>query len=456
MLADEVFLETWHMEPVSSDDACCPGIKTPRILTKPDLVDRGAESGVMNVVHNLTYPLKKGYMIVRCRGQQEVTENLSLSEATSKERMFFEKHPYFRSLLEEGIATVPRLAERLTAELIVHIKKSLPLLEKQIRDSHQRVIEALRRCGTDIPMEEASKLSFLIEMIKAFNQDIEKLVEGEEAVKENETRLYNTVREEFKNWVPILVANIEKVKNFIHEEVEKYEKQYRGKELLGFNSYKTFEIIVHEYIQQLVDPALSMLHKVVEIVRQAFSDTAQKNFGEFFNLNQEVQKKIEDFKVIYAEKAQDIIHLQFKMEQMVFCQDNIYSVVLKNVREEVFNPLRNLSENSPLNSPASNNQSSLSSITEISVHLNAYFVETCKRLANQIPFIIQYFMLRENGNCLQKDMMHILQERDRYSWLLQEQSETATKRKFLKDKISRLTKARHALHTFSLEGSIVG
>lgn len=53
------------------------------------------------------------------------------------------------------------------------------------------------------------------------------------------------------------------VKNIIHEEVSKYENQYRGKELLGFVNYKTFETIVQQYIQQLVEPALSMLQKAV-------------------------------------------------------------------------------------------------------------------------------------------------------------------------------------------------
>lgn len=94
------------------------------ILTKPDLVDKGTEKMIVNVMQNLTYRLKKGYMIVRCRGQQEVTDRLSLAEATRKEMMFFQTHPYFRALLEEGKATVPRLAERLTIELITHISVS--------------------------------------------------------------------------------------------------------------------------------------------------------------------------------------------------------------------------------------------------------------------------------------------------------------------------------------------
>lgn len=53
------------------------------------------------------------------------------------------------------------------------------------------------------------------------------------------------------------------VKKVIHEEVSKYEKQYRGKELVGFVNYKTFETIVQQYMGQLVDPAIDMLQKAV-------------------------------------------------------------------------------------------------------------------------------------------------------------------------------------------------
>nr|XP_019601315.1 PREDICTED: interferon-induced GTP-binding protein Mx2 [Rhinolophus sinicus]XP_019601316.1 PREDICTED: interferon-induced GTP-binding protein Mx2 [Rhinolophus sinicus]XP_019601317.1 PREDICTED: interferon-induced GTP-binding protein Mx2 [Rhinolophus sinicus]XP_019601318.1 PREDICTED: interferon-induced GTP-binding protein Mx2 [Rhinolophus sinicus] len=425
------------------------GDRTIGILTKPDLVDKGTEKLVVNVVQNLTYRLKKGYMIVKCRGQQDITNKLSLAEATKKEMMFFQSHPYFRALLEEGKATVPRLAERLTSELILHINKSLPLLENQIRDCHQNATEELRQCGENVPTTDADKMFFLIEKVKVFNRDIEKLVQGEEIVKEKDTRLYNKLREEFKNWTLILADNTQQVKKVIHEEVSKYEKQYRGKELVGFVNYKTFETIVQLYMGQLVDPAIDMLQKAVEIVRQNFVDTAKKHFDEFTNLNQIAQNKIEDIKGKQMQTAENLIRLQFRMEQLVYCQDQIYSSVLRKVRNEVFNPLEKPLQNPLLKSSSSNDESSISSITEIGVHLNAYFLETSNRLANQIPFIIQYFVLQENGDQLGKAMMQILQEKEHYSWLLQEQSETANKRRFLKEKIYRLTQARRALCKFS-------
>ncbi|XP_054434503.1 interferon-induced GTP-binding protein Mx2 [Pteronotus mesoamericanus] len=412
------------------------GDRTIGILTKPDLVDKGAEKNVLNVVQNLTYSLKKGYMIVKCRGQQDITENLSLAEATKREMTFFQSHTYFRTLLQEGKATVSRLAERLTTELISHITKSLPLLENQIRVCLQSATEELQHCGESIPTNESDMMFFLIEKIKLFNQDIERLVEGEEVVKEEGTRLFNKLREEFKNWAHILDISTQNVSKIIREQVSIYEKQYRGKELHGFTSYKTFEMIVQQYIEQLVDPAVSMLRTVVEIVRQTFSDTVKYHFGEFFNLNQTAQSKVEDIKMKQLEEAENIIRLQFKMEKLVFCQDQIYSVVLQQKRAQAFNPLGNASQTQD---PAT------FALTEISMHLNTYFSETRNRLANQIPFIIQYFILQENGNCLQKTMLQILQEKERYSWLLQEQNDTAHKRRVLKEKIYRLTQARRAL-----------
>lgn len=81
--------------------------------------------------------------------------------------------------------------------------------------------------------------------------------------------------------------------------------------------------------------------------------------------------------------------------------------------------------------------------------LTLLFQETSQRLANQIPFIIQYFMLQDNSDCLQKAMMQLLYDKEHYSWMLQEQSETSTKRRFLKQKIYRLAQARQALFKFS-------
>lgn len=257
------------------------GDRTIGILTKPDLVDRGTEDKVVDVVRNLVYHLKKGYMIVKCRGQQDIQEQLSLTEALQNEQIFFKEHPHFRVLLEDGKATVPCLAERLTAELISHICKSLPLLENQIKESHQSASEELQKYGMDIPEDDSEKTFFLIEKINAFNQDITALVQGEENVAEGECRLFTRLRKEFLSWSKEIEKNFAKGYAVLYNEVWAFEKQYRGRELPGFVNYKTFENIIRRQIKTLEEPAIEMLHTVTEIVRAAFTSVSEKNFLSF-------------------------------------------------------------------------------------------------------------------------------------------------------------------------------
>lgn len=66
------------------------------ILTKPDLVDKGTEETVVRIMHNEVIPLTKGYMVVRCRGQREIMENVSPAEAIETENDFFENHAHFK------------------------------------------------------------------------------------------------------------------------------------------------------------------------------------------------------------------------------------------------------------------------------------------------------------------------------------------------------------------------
>uniref|UniRef100_A0A8C4RPJ8 Dynamin-type G domain-containing protein n=1 Tax=Erpetoichthys calabaricus TaxID=27687 RepID=A0A8C4RPJ8_ERPCA len=72
------------------------GQRTLGILTKPDLVDKGNEENIVDIVRNLVIEMKKGYMIVKCRSQQDIKEKRTLAEAIQKEYDFFDDHQYFR------------------------------------------------------------------------------------------------------------------------------------------------------------------------------------------------------------------------------------------------------------------------------------------------------------------------------------------------------------------------
>ncbi len=49
------------------------------MLTKLDLVDRGAEQKLLEVFENKRIPLKHGYLMVKCRSQEDIDNNIDLS-----------------------------------------------------------------------------------------------------------------------------------------------------------------------------------------------------------------------------------------------------------------------------------------------------------------------------------------------------------------------------------------
>uniref|UniRef100_A0A7M4FD82 Interferon-induced GTP-binding protein Mx1-like n=1 Tax=Crocodylus porosus TaxID=8502 RepID=A0A7M4FD82_CROPO len=424
------------------------GERTLGILTKPDLVDKGTEEAIVDIVRNLVIHLKKGYMVVKCRGQQDIQNNLSLDCAIQKERKFFQDHEYFSVLLDERKATIPLLAEKLTAELVFHIYKNIPRLEDQISEELQKSSQELRKYGKGTPRTDGEKLFFLIDKIKLFNQDIVNSAHGEEKVSGNESRLFTKVRKEFQKWGKALDESSVKVQKVIHHEVWRFESQYRGRELPGFINYRTFEDIVKQQIKELEEPAIEILKTVVEIVRQHFTVLAKAHFDDFYNLNRAAKDRIEDIREKQAEAAETMIRTQFKMEQMVYCQDNIYSEDLKSIREETAEQATDKKTMTPKSSKFNFGTTPLHnqySVKEMAYHLEAYFTGAGNRLSSQIPLIMQSFILQDYGDNLQNAMMQLLQEKAQLGFFLEERKEVADQRNFLTERIHRLTKARQHL-----------
>uniref|UniRef100_A0A8C0EQS2 MX dynamin like GTPase 1 n=1 Tax=Bubo bubo TaxID=30461 RepID=A0A8C0EQS2_BUBBB len=421
------------------------GERTLGILTKPDLVDRGTEETIINIIRNLVIPLKKGYMIVKCRGQQDIHNKLTLAAAIQQERKFFENHKHFSILMEEGRATVPQLAEKLTNELVRHIKKTLPTLENQIREVLQKTLQDLHKYRRGTPTTESEKLIFLTDLIKLFNQDISLAMRGEEQLFGNEIRLFAKIRREFRTWQVILLECAAKVKKNVPSKVWKYEDQYRGRELPAFTNYRTFEDVIKEQIIELEEPAIEILHSVIRLVEEKFVELTKRHFANFHHLNRAAKTRIEDIREKEAAVAERHIRTQFKMESIVYCQDDLYSNDLNSVKVENTTKAGNGKE-LPFGSVLNQEPSF---VQEMVSHTKAYFNGASKRLSNQIPLIILSSALHDFGDNLQTAMLHLLQEKDKLSQLLEEDSEAAKHRSYLSQRVNRLAKACQYLRDFT-------
>ncbi|TRY82563.1 hypothetical protein DNTS_030575 [Danionella cerebrum] len=422
------------------------GERTLGILTKPDLVDKGTEGTVVDIVHNEVIHLSKGYMIVRCRGQKEIMDQVTLNEATVTEKDFFRDHVHFRKLYEEGFATIPKLAEKLTIELVHHIQKSLPRLEEQIEAKLAETQKELEAYGTGPPSHPLERLSFLIDKVTAFNQDILNLVSGEE-VKATELLLFPDLREEFGKWNGVLDRSGDSFSRKIEREVDFYEAKYRGRELPGFINYKTFEGLVKEQVKLLEEPALKTLKTVSDAVRKRFIQLAQSNFVGFPNLLKVAKTKIETIKQQKESAAESMLRTQLQMELIVYSQDGTYSQSLKHAKDKLAEH-EGLEQNSYSFTSSDTLYGSQATLREMKLHLESYYMIASKRLADQIPMVIRYMLLQEAASELQRSMLQLLQDKDEVDNLLKEDFDIGQKRESLLSRQKRLMKASSLLVTF--------
>nr|Q5U752.1 RecName: Full=Interferon-induced GTP-binding protein Mx; AltName: Full=Interferon-inducible Mx protein [Solea senegalensis]AAV49303.1 interpheron-inducible Mx protein [Solea senegalensis]ACD93188.1 Mx protein [Solea senegalensis] len=422
------------------------GERTLGILTKPDLVDKGTEQMVIDILQNEVIHLKKGYMIVRCRGQQEIMQKVSLAEAIEREKAFFADHAHFCSLYDDGQATVPRLAEKLTLELVHHIEKSLPRLEEQIEEKLEQAQAELVRYGTGPPSDAAERLYFLIDKVTAFTQDTISLAAGEELRCGEKLNIFSALRREFDKWSIHLSHTGQKFNARIDKEVAIYEDKYRGRELPGFINYKTFEVMVKEQIKQLEEPAVKKLRDIADAVRKLFLQLAQCSFTGFPNLVKTAKAKIETIKLERESTAESMLRTQFKMEMIVYSQDRTYSNSLSDRKKEESEEEER--RKGPKLHKERNCMDNHATLQELMLHLKSYYNIASQRLADQVPMVIRYQMLQESAVQLQRQMMQMMQDKENMEFLLKEDLNIGCKRATLQSRIKRLMKARAYLMEF--------
>ncbi|XP_059402414.1 interferon-induced GTP-binding protein Mx2-like [Carassius carassius] len=404
------------------------GKRTVGILTKPDLIDRGTEKQILDIVQNKTIPLRKGYIMVKCRGQHQINENISLEEAAKEERDFFQKHDFFRCLLNEDKVTIKSLATKLTQHLVDHIKKSLPQLNEQIKKQLCDLRNELKECEAGPPQDPKGAKQFLTETIMKFIKQINSISAGELVIGEN---LFGQLRMEFKKWNDHLNNRKLSFNNSPEEEIT-FNQEFRGRELLGFSNYKMFEVVLQKHVATLKDPANHLLNVIKDIVIKQFTHVVNQCFQNYPVLLDITKDKIYNIQSVQQEKAEKRISEQFDMEDMIFTQDAIYLKSLKEITKDMFSE-----EQIPLFDKKCKYGEMLQAYYEIVVH----------RMADQLPMIITLFMLKQTAHHLSTEMVYLLDGAN-VSELLFEDSDVGRKRRDLHVRLERMKIGQEKISNF--------
>uniref|UniRef100_A0AAR2JSX0 Uncharacterized protein n=1 Tax=Pygocentrus nattereri TaxID=42514 RepID=A0AAR2JSX0_PYGNA len=377
------------------------GSRTLAILTKPDLIDKGAEEDVLKIVQGKVIPLSKGYIIVRCRGQKDINDMISLTEAMQVERDFFKSHTYFSSLLNEDKATTECLGRKLTGELVDHIKKSLPRLTDQVQSLLSQLQAELKTYYKGPPLDHKMMGPFLSQV---FSDRINELGRTGDAKHKN---IYGLLRPVFKQWDGYLrTSQLScKIKEAVEGMINKYDDLHRGRELLTFSDYSCLESLVKKQVNVLEEPRKQCEAKV--------------------------ETRIKEF---------------IRMEQLVFTQDSIFQHKLSNSKLSVQEDLRDEAFYDDDGIYSSSGCAALDTRKLIPEKIVLYYEIVYQRLSDYIPMLLLLFMLQDAAKMLRDQMMDLRDGAD-VAKLLTEGTERGHKRADLFQRLERLKAAQAKIYS---------
>jgi Dynamin central region/Dynamin family len=126
-----------------AEEADPQGVRTLGVLTKPDLVEAGTETDIIQLLEGKKKPLKLGYCMVRNRKQQEW--DLTSKERHGNEELFFKTGPF--NMIARDRAGVHALHQRLQKLLRDITRRAFPLVRRELDKKLEAATKALHDIG---------------------------------------------------------------------------------------------------------------------------------------------------------------------------------------------------------------------------------------------------------------------------------------------------------------------
>ncbi|KAK8250481.1 dynamin GTPase [Phyllosticta capitalensis] len=136
------------------------GQRTLGVLTKPDLVDKGAERTVIEMVEGRRYPLSLGWSLLRNQGQATIGD--PRWDRNAIEKSFFEVTSPWNGLPKDRVG-IDALRTKLQQILAAHIRREFPKVKAEVNKKLKECAKALEQLGPkrDTASEQAK---FLIDV----------------------------------------------------------------------------------------------------------------------------------------------------------------------------------------------------------------------------------------------------------------------------------------------------
>ncbi|KAI9656010.1 MAG: hypothetical protein M1821_005071 [Bathelium mastoideum] len=142
------------------------GHRTIGVFTKPDLVDRGAEASVIDLLHGKGLNGKLGWSVVRNPGQQQLMDGKA--DRKSLEDDFFRYKEPWKTIDKDRVG-MTALRKRLQQTLTAHIRREFPKVKMEINKKLSDCRQELAMLGAKRETKEEQR-SFLLDIASRFQE----------------------------------------------------------------------------------------------------------------------------------------------------------------------------------------------------------------------------------------------------------------------------------------------
>jgi len=151
--------------------------RTIPVITKPDLIDAGAEEEVIDLLLGRKMKFELGFHMCRGRGQASLDDGQSLEEGLKIESDFFASQEPWKGIEDRNLFGTENLRQKLGDLQMNMIRQTIPTVLKEIHEKQQRAFSSLVSMG-NLHQTVADKRRYYQDYCQSYVADLKSSLSG--------------------------------------------------------------------------------------------------------------------------------------------------------------------------------------------------------------------------------------------------------------------------------------
>lgn len=286
------------------------GLRTIGVITKLDLMDKGTDA--REVLENKLLPLRRGYIGVVNRSQEDINGNKDIRASLAAERQFFLSHPSYRHMVDK--MGTPYLQKTLNQQLTNHIRETLPELKNKLSKqmlSLEKEVNEFKNIDYSDPSRQTKAM---VQLVNGAADNFQKKIEGSgDSVSVTQLSGGAKISRVFHERFPYEIVKVEVDEKTLRKEIAIAIKNIHGIRVGLFTPDMAFEAVAKRLIEKMMAPCYKCVDMVSTELHEIINEIGRSMDG-FPRLRDEIERLGHGFINECEAKMKDQVKLRIDIE----------------------------------------------------------------------------------------------------------------------------------------------